>query len=223
MAIPDRDNPREGITEALNRVYGQESSELDPGWARLQSASLSAVLPREVAAWTQSPAASRARGERDPAQAQALRATEADVPALVGLMREFYAEASFPLPEAAAARTFAALIGDPHLGQVWLMTVGGEPAGFVVLTVCFSMEYGGLRGFVDDFFVAPAFRRQGLGAAALAAVRAECEARGVRAVLVETSEDNEKALSVYRRAGFADSGHLLMTLPLAAPVHESPE
>ncbi len=148
-------------------------------------------------------------------------ASPADIPALVGLMRDFYAEAAFPLPEAAATRTFAALIGDPRLGQVWLMRYEGQPAGFVVLTVAFSMEYGGLRGFVDDFFVAPAFRRHGLGAAALAAVREECEKRGVRALLVETSQDNERAVSVYSRAGFADTGHMLMTLPLADPVHES--
>jgi GNAT superfamily N-acetyltransferase len=149
------------------------------------------------------------------------KASPADIPVLVGLMREFYAEASFPLPEAAAALTFGALIGDTRLGQVWLISWEGKPAGFVVLTVCFSMEYGGERGFVDDFFVAPAFRGRGLGAAALAAVRRECEARGVRALLVETSEDNAGAVSVYRRAGFDDTGHLLLKIPLAAAVHES--
>lgn len=148
-------------------------------------------------------------------------AREQDIPALVGLMRAFYGESDFPLPEAPAARTFAALLADPRLGRVFLLRADGEPAGFVVLTVVFSMEFGGLRGFVDDFFVAPAFRRRGLGAAALAAVRAEAEARGLRALLVETSHDNAKALGVYRQAGFTDSGHLLMRLPLAAPVHES--
>jgi GNAT superfamily N-acetyltransferase len=40
------------------------------------------------------------------------------------------------------------------------------------------MEYGELRGFVDDFFVAKQFRRRGLGALALQAVREECTRRG---------------------------------------------
>ena len=43
---------------------------------------------------------------------------------------------------------------------------------------------------------------------------------GVRALLVEVGPDNERALSVYRRQGFSDTGHLLMVKPLAAPVHE---
>lgn len=143
----------------------------------------------------------------------------ADIPALVALMREFYAEAGFPLPLAPAAQTFRALLEDPRLGAVWLLEHAGEPAGFVVLTVSFSMEFGGLRGFVDDFFVRPASRRLGLGAAGLAAVRQACMDRGVRALLVETSLDNLAAVSVYRHAGFADSGHLLMTLPLSPPLH----
>lgn len=147
------------------------------------------------------------------------RATTADVPALVSLMRAFYAESSYPLDALRAAQTFERLMAAPELGAVWLMVADGEPAGFVVLTVAFSMEYGGLRGFVDDLFVAPAVRRRGLAGAALEVVKAECARRSVRALLVETSSANAAALGVYRRAGFSESGRLLMTQPLAAPIH----
>ncbi len=143
-----------------------------------------------------------------------------DVPRLVALMAEFYAESGYPLPEAAAARTFAALLAEPRLGRVWLLEADGEPAGYVVLTVSFSMEYGGLRGFVDDLFVRAAYRRRGLASAALAAVRRAAESLGVRALLVETGAENDAARRVYARAGFADAGRLLLTVPLAPPVHE---
>jgi GNAT superfamily N-acetyltransferase len=134
-------------------------------------------------------------------------------------MIDFYAEGGFTLARAAAERTFRTLLAAPDLGTVWLLESGREPAGFVVLTVSFSMEYGGLRGFVDDFFVSRPFRRRGLGVAALQAVKDECLRRGVRALLVETGPDNEAALAVYRRAGFRDTGHLLLALPLGPPVH----
>ena len=88
-----------------------------------------------------------------------------------------------------------------------------------MLTVCYSLEYGGLRGFVDDLFVAPHARGRGVAAALLTAVRSDCDARGVRALHVEVGPDNEVARRVYARAGFADSGHLLYSLPLASPVH----
>jgi ribosomal protein S18 acetylase RimI-like enzyme len=148
-------------------------------------------------------------------------AQQSDVPALVALMRAFYEESAYPLPEAQAAATFSRLIDAPQLGSVWVIESAGHAAGFVVLTVAFSMEYGGLRGFVDDLFVAPRFRRSGLAAAALDAVKRACVARGVRALLVETSASNAPALRVYRRAGFDDSGRLLMTLPLAPATHEA--
>lgn len=147
-------------------------------------------------------------------------AIEGDVPALVALMTVFYAESGFPLPAESAARTFRALIADPRLGHVLIMEVGALPAGFAVLTVSFSMEYGGLRGFVDDFFVAPEFRGRGVGAAALAEVERVGRAMGVRALLVEAGPDNDRALRVYRRHGFGETGHLLMVKPLAAAMHE---
>lgn len=147
-------------------------------------------------------------------------AIKGDVPVLVTLMTHFYAESDFPLPADAAGRTFEALIADPRLGRVFLMEAGGRSAGFAVLTVGFSMEYGGLRGFVDDFFVHPDFRGQGVGAAALRELQRVGKVMGVRALLVEVGPENAPALGVYRRHGFSDSGHLLLVKPLASPVHD---
>jgi GNAT superfamily N-acetyltransferase len=150
---------------------------------------------------------------------QARPAEAADIVALGSLMIEFYAEAQFPLSRAAAERTFAALLSAPDMGRVWVLESAGRPAGFVVLTVSFSMEYGALRGFVDDFFVAKECRRRGLGAVALQAVKQECVRRGVKALLVETSSANREALSVYQQAGFVDTGHLLMKVELGEALH----
>ena len=144
----------------------------------------------------------------------------ADVPRLVALMSEFYAESGFPLPAAPAARAFAGLLADPRLGRVWLIEAGGEVAGHVVLTLSYSMEYGGLRGVVDDLFVRAPHRGRGLGAAAMTAVRAACESLGVRALQVEVGPENDVARRLYARSGFADGGRLLLALPLAPPVHE---
>ena len=91
-------------------------------------------------------------------------ATPADLPALVALMTEFYAEAALALPAAAAARAFEPLLADARLGRVWIMEVDSRPAGYVVLTLGYGMEYGGMRGFVDDLFVRPDHRGRGLAA-----------------------------------------------------------
>lgn len=142
-------------------------------------------------------------------------ATLTDIDVLVGLMRQFRAEIGIDLPEDFAARAFESLLDDSRLGQAWMIESDGHPAGFVVLTVGFSMEHAGLRGFVDNFFIAPQYRRLGLGHAALEEVKRACVRRGVRALIVEVAPDNDAALSAYRSVGFEDSGRCLLTLSLA--------
>src|SRR4051812_24823980 len=146
----------------------------------------------------------------------------ADIPTLIDLMAEFYAESGFPLPVANAGRAFGALLADPRLGAAWIgRTQDDEPTGHVVLTVCYSMEYGGLRGFIDDLFVRPVARGQGVAAALLDAVIADCGVRGVRALHVEAGPENAVAQRVYARSGFVDRGHTFLTRPLAAPLHRA--
>ena len=145
--------------------------------------------------------------------------TDADTHALVALTIEFYAEAGFPLSAAAPTRTFNALFASPSLGAVWLAEEDGVAVGHVVLTVAFSMEFGGLRGFIDDLYVRPAARGRGIGAALLAAAREGGLARGARALCVETGLADHPARGLYARAGYVDSEHALLVQPLAAPMH----
>jgi GNAT superfamily N-acetyltransferase len=146
-------------------------------------------------------------------------ATRADVVVLVALMSEFYAEANFTLPHAAASAAFTTLLASPELGAVWLAEVNERAVGHVVLTVAFSMEYGGRRGFIDDLFVEARFRGRGVGAALLAAARAGAVDRGLRALVVETGLEDHPARSLYARAGYVDSGHALLVQPLEPAIH----
>ena len=146
-------------------------------------------------------------------------ATLTDIPALIELMAEFYGESGFPLPEANARAAFSTLLSDARLGAVWIAWEETHPVGHVVLTVSFSMEYGALRGFVDDLFVRPAARGRGTAGALIDAVVADCASRGVRALLVEVGTVNDAGRRAYDKAGFVDTGHLLLARPLASPLH----
>jgi len=153
-------------------------------------------------------------------ETQVRTAVVEDVPMLVMLMAEFYEEGGYSLSHDAATRAFTTLLGEPSRGRIWLLEVGAESVGYIVLTFSFSMEYGGLRGFVDDFFVRPAMRGRGLGAAALEVVRQTCRELGVQALLVETGPQRHPARGVYARAGFKESGRMLLGQALAPPIHE---
>jgi GNAT superfamily N-acetyltransferase len=143
-----------------------------------------------------------------------LRASSVDIGVLVGLMREFYAEAGFSLDDDWAAASFSALLWDPSRGMIWVVRVDNVPAGHVVLTFRHSMEFGGLDAFVDDLFVRPGHRRRGLGRALLTALFDECRRRGVLAVHVETGQGNAAARALYASFGMGDRKRLLLTAGL---------
>jgi ribosomal protein S18 acetylase RimI-like enzyme len=129
------------------------------------------------------------------------RATYADLGNLLELMREFYAESSYPLDETWAASAFAPLLERSELGCVWLAESDGGAAGHAVLTLRYSMEHGTLSGQIDDLFVRPAFRRRRIGHALLSELFDECRQRSCKAVYVEVGERNAAALELYRRFG----------------------
>jgi len=128
-------------------------------------------------------------------------ATRADIPQLVELMHEFYAESSFPLDRWWARRAFSGLIDEPVYGAVWIIEDEGAAIGHVVLSVRFAMEFGGLSGHIDDLFVRPPHRRHGAARAGLDALLSECRRRGCRSLHVEVGADNHAAKALYQRYG----------------------
>jgi len=148
------------------------------------------------------------------------RALPGDIATLVALMAEFYAESDYGLDQELAERAFAAILSDERLGYVWLIDDEAKVVGYVVLTLRFGMEYGGLMACIDDLFVVPQSRNKGLTTAALVQVRDFCKSIGVRAITVEVSHSNGSAQTVYRRLGLAEApDRQLLALALASPMH----
>jgi|GEM_PF-1609370 len=148
------------------------------------------------------------------------RASPNDIPLLVDLMAEFYAEAGYDLDRARAAGAFEAILGDDRLGYVWVIQAEHQDVGHIVLTLKYAMEYSGLVACLDDLYLKPDWRNRGLSTGALVEFRNFCERVGVRALTVEVGHNNGPALTVYRRVGLAETpDRQLLALALAAPSH----
>jgi GNAT superfamily N-acetyltransferase len=135
----------------------------------------------------------------------------AETNVLLELMREFYTEEGMPFDLASAQAALRPLLQDRTWGRVWLLRAGQDPAGYAVLTLGYSLEFGGHDAFVDELYVRPAHRRQGLGRQALAIVEAACRELGVRALHLEVGRTNTRAHALYQAVGFDDRGHFLLT------------
>lgn len=139
----------------------------------------------------------------------------ADLYALLALQEAYYAEAGYFFHPGRMRAAFATLLADPALGAVWIAKDAGEAVAYAVLTLGYSLEYGGRDGFLDELYVAPGHRRRGLARAALEALEAGARAAGVRALHLEVERELDGARELYRRAGFADHDRVLMSKPVA--------
>jgi GNAT superfamily N-acetyltransferase len=134
----------------------------------------------------------------------------AEADEILSLMERFYDEERYPYDRERAQAALVPFLSDPSLGRAWLFRDGGAPVGYFVLTLGWSLEYGGRDAFVDELFVSPSHRGHGLGRRALDEMGRTCEELGVRALHLEVQRDNPAA-ELYRRWGFEDHDRRLMT------------
>jgi ribosomal protein S18 acetylase RimI-like enzyme len=110
-----------------------------------------------------------------------------------------------------AAGTCEWLLANPELGGIWLIQFHGRDAGYLIVTVCVSIEFHGRFALLDELYVDEAVRGRGVGAEAVQFAAAWARARGYRAIRLETAQDNVRAQELYRRNGYGLDERYLMT------------
>ena len=103
------------------------------------------------------------------------------------------------------------LEGIPH-GTVYLIGPPRSPIGYIVISFGWSLEFGGLDGFIDELFIRRAVRGRGIATDVLLALPKALAEVGLRALHLEVARTNESARKLYLRTGFkARDGYHLMT------------
>ena len=129
-------------------------------------------------------------------------ATVADAPEVARLLHDFNTEFSEPTPGVAVLTERARrLIADGEM----LVLLGGEgPDGLAQLRFRPSVWTGALDAYLEELYVAPERRGQGIGRALLeAAMDAARDAGAVRMDL-GTSEEDTAARALYESCGFTN-------------------
>ena len=140
-------------------------------------------------------------------------ASLADVPAILAHQRAYYAADGYAFDEAVARAAIEGLLGDPERGRLWVLAEGDthEIVGYLAVTFGWSLEWGGRDAFVDELYLAPSHRGDGIGGKAIALAGEACRAAGVRALHLEVERANTRGRALYARTGFADTDRLLLT------------
>jgi ribosomal protein S18 acetylase RimI-like enzyme len=134
----------------------------------------------------------------------------ADLPLLERLVRAYYVEDRHTFHDDRQLAALAALAAGEPFGRAWLTLLERRPVGYAVLSWGFSVEAGGREACLDEIYLVPAVRNRGLGSRVLALLEGEARAQGVRRVFLEVERDN-RAIGLYRRAGYAEHARFLMS------------
>lgn len=137
-------------------------------------------------------------------------ATEQDAGGILALMREYYTEDGYPWSEAQQRAALLGLIRDAGFGRVWVLEADGI-AGYLSVTLGYSLLYGGQDAFLDEIYLAGEVRGRGLGREAIRLAVSYARERGARAIHLEVEPHREAARRLYGEAGFVDHGRRLMS------------
>ena len=137
--------------------------------------------------------------------------SDEEIPALLEMMREFYAQQEMHFEEKIARAAIEKLLKAPQLGQIYLIFRGPALAGYFALTFCFSLEFHGRFALLDELYLREAFRRLKLGEGVLGFAEGICRREGIAALRLEVGRGNAPAQALYKKSGFAEDARNLMT------------
>ncbi len=134
-----------------------------------------------------------------------------EIPALLEMMREFYAQQHMRFEEEVAVAAIRKLLGNSAFGQIYLIFWGQQLAGYFALTFCFSLEFHGRFGLLDELYLREPFRRKKLGQGVVGFAEEICRKEELKALRLEVGRENQSAASLYQKTGFKEEERHLMT------------
>ncbi|MCA0927286.1 GNAT family N-acetyltransferase [Ruegeria profundi] len=125
-----------------------------------------------------------------------------DLDRLMSLVAAFHAEEGIEQDADQRRDALLPLLeGIPH-GCIYLIGPGRAPLGYIILTFGWSVEFGGMDGFVDEIYIRPAIRGRGIATEVLHNLPKALSHAGLTALHLEVDRANETAQKLYLRTGF---------------------
>jgi GNAT superfamily N-acetyltransferase len=114
------------------------------------------------------------------------------------------------IPQDNFARTFEQCLLKNPLLRGLMLEKDGIPAGYALLSFTWSNEAGGLCVLLEEVYIPPRFRGEGLGSALIRYVEEEYGGTS-RRFRLEVAQSNERAIRLYERMGYKRLDYVQMT------------
>ncbi len=129
-------------------------------------------------------------------------AEPADLDRLLPMVAAFHATHGIDLTADQRLGAIEPLLEGSPNGVIYLIGPRKSPVGYIAIAFGWSIAFGGLDAFIDEFFIRDGVRGRGMGSEVLASLLPRLEAAGVTATHLEAHHANPRILELYRRHGF---------------------
>jgi GNAT superfamily N-acetyltransferase len=135
-------------------------------------------------------------------QLSVTRLEPADQDTVVGLLVAQTREHRIQVESESLSQVVARVLSDERYGFLLVARVDRDIVGVAYVATILSVEHGGPVGWVEELYVSPAYRGQGVGRALLNGVLEQAQELGLVALDLELDVEHERAESLYARFGF---------------------
>lgn len=127
------------------------------------------------------------------------------------LVRAFYQSEAVlhSIPDEYIENTWNELMSSSDYVKAYILESDNQVAGYALLSFTFSQEVGGKVAWLEELFMLPEFRGQGLGKEFFAFMEANVESK-VSRIRLEVEPDNERAKRLYESLGYEDLPYVQM-------------
>ena len=135
-------------------------------------------------------------------QLSVTRLEPADQDTVVGLLVAQTREHRIQVESESLSQVVARVLSDERYGFLLVARVDRDIVGVAYVATILSVEHGGPVGWVEELYVSPAYRGQGVGRTLLNGALEQAQELGLVALDLEVDVEHERAASLYARFGF---------------------
>lgn len=134
-------------------------------------------------------------------------ADESDTDAVANLLAALFEEVEHTPDADEIAGIFAEIDADDHHSTLLALDKDDDVVGIMTVVECLSISAGGKYGVINELYVTPEYRSEGVGKMLLDEVKELAENRGWKRLELTTPGDEfSKTLHFYEREGFYKIG-----------------
>lgn len=132
------------------------------------------------------------------------RVQAADQDAVVALLVAQMREHRFPSKSERLSQIVSRVLSDERYGFFLVARMDDGVIGVAYVATILSVEHGGPVGWLEELYVTPEHREQGVGSALLGGLMEQAREMGLAAIDLEVDAGHRRAESLYTRFGFSN-------------------